>query len=88
MNPGQGFVSISKRLTMYETFHFLMLRDPPLLLYIVIPIYNEQDANPVSRRKAWLADVCWTWGPDWQNPPHYFALQGAPRISHRGSPCA
>ena len=31
---------------MSETFHVLMPRDPPLLLSIVIPIYNEQDAIP------------------------------------------
>jgi glycosyltransferase involved in cell wall biosynthesis len=31
---------------MSETFHVLMPRDPPRLLSIVIPIYNEQDAIP------------------------------------------
>ncbi len=31
---------------MSETFHVLMPRDAPLLLSIVIPIYNEQDAIP------------------------------------------
>jgi glycosyltransferase involved in cell wall biosynthesis len=31
---------------MSETFHVLMPRDPPPLLSIVIPIYNEQDAIP------------------------------------------
>jgi polyisoprenyl-phosphate glycosyltransferase len=31
---------------MSETFHVLMPRDPPRLLSIVIPVYNEQDAIP------------------------------------------
>lgn len=31
---------------MSETFHVLIPRDPPPLLSIVIPIYNEQDAIP------------------------------------------
>src|SRR5258708_32260327 len=41
---------------MSETFHVLMPRDPPRLLSIVIPIYNEQDAIPflVEKIKALL----------------------------------
>src|SRR5260370_41964175 len=31
---------------MSQTFHVFMPRDPPLLLSIVIPFYNEQDAIP------------------------------------------
>src|SRR5690349_18305589 len=31
---------------MGETFHVLTPRDRPLLLSIVIPVYNEQDAIP------------------------------------------
>src|ERR1700730_13630665 len=31
---------------MSETFHVLVPRDPPRLLSIVIPVYNEQDAIP------------------------------------------
>jgi dolichol-phosphate mannosyltransferase len=36
---------------MSETFHVLMPRDPPPLLSIVIPIYNEQDAIPFLIKK-------------------------------------
>src|ERR1700730_9492270 len=36
---------------MSETFHVLTPRDPPLLLSIVIPVYNEQDAIPFLIRK-------------------------------------
>jgi len=41
---------------MSETFHVLIPRDPPRLLSIVIPIYNEQDAIPflVEKIKALL----------------------------------
>src|SRR6266481_3892195 len=31
---------------MSETFHVLVPRDPPRLLSLVIPVYNEQDAIP------------------------------------------
>jgi dolichol-phosphate mannosyltransferase len=36
---------------MSETFHVLIPRDPPQLLSIVIPIYNEQDAIPFLIKK-------------------------------------
>ena len=36
---------------MSETFHVLVPRDPPPLLSIVIPIYNEQDAIPFLIKK-------------------------------------
>jgi polyisoprenyl-phosphate glycosyltransferase len=41
---------------MSETFHVLMPRDPPQLLSIVIPVYNEQDAIPflIEKIKALL----------------------------------
>jgi glycosyltransferase involved in cell wall biosynthesis len=41
---------------MSDTFHVLMPRDPPRLLSIVIPVYNEQDAIPflIAKIKALL----------------------------------